>query len=128
MNEYEVFQAADGSFKVVKVGFCWLGFVFGYFWLMSRRLWVQAFIFFVIAMTMLAFLIYISTLSLSGLSDPAIGWLKSLLQLFMHIIVGWSGNEWLSTKFRNDNYRFKRKIQAKDLEQAIAMTTVYSMR
>ena len=121
MKKFDVFQGAEGEVTVIGHGFCWPGFMFSALWLAYKGLWTYALLVLLATLTIVFGLVYLSTLSPAGFNDPAIGWLKNLLQLMLHLMVGWAGNEWLSDKLKKGNFRLKRQIEAENQEQATAM-------
>lgn len=99
-------EAEDAVF--VKEGFCWPGLLIPLFWMLYRRLWLAAGIFFLLSMAA-------AGLGNSGLiGEDFVGLALFLVQLW----IGLEGNELRAKKLRARGYELADVVAADDVGEA----------
>jgi len=94
--------------EVIREGFSWGAFVFGFLWLLYRRLWSWA-----IAYLIAAFAL--STVAELLGFDPAI---ELALMLAVALIVGFWGNDWRRAALERQGWRFVGVVHESGREAA----------
>jgi hypothetical protein len=104
--------------EAVKVGLSWPAFFFNFFWMLIKRLWIQAGLY------------LMAGILLSNLDKIADKANSESLDTFMLIsysalllVPGFLGNKWRDKNLRKQGYEFVDSIQAESPKAAIAQVT-----
>ena len=100
----------EGS-EVVKRGFSWPGFFFGFIWAFVKKLWV-------LGAVILPFdVVFILSEELGGEVVTAVA---GLLEFVISLIVGVNGNAWRQRNLERSGYKLVAVGRAKDHKKALA--------
>ncbi|HEY4135985.1 MAG TPA: DUF2628 domain-containing protein [Alphaproteobacteria bacterium] len=102
-------DAGDPLPQLVKEGFSWPAFLFGFAWALGSRLWIVAAALLALS---LALGVVFEELNLDGLT-------ASLVFFGIAVIVGFLGNDWRRMALRRRGYRDSGVVTAGDMETAI---------
>jgi len=114
IRTFNVFKHAISGYRAVKVGFSWPGLFFSGIWLLLKRLWGYAIVFFLITL-LLSFL----EAGFEQEENVAGMVLVLWLQLGIYIFVGVKGNEWHGNNLRKRGFDFISTVQAETPDAAI---------
>ncbi len=111
---FKVFKHAIFGYLAVKVGFSWPGLFFSGIWLLLKRLWGYAIVFFLITL-LLSFLEagFEQEENIAGMV------LVLWLQLGIYIFVGVKGNEWHENNLKKRGFELIETVQAENPAAAI---------
>jgi hypothetical protein len=91
----------------VKEGFTWWGFLFGPFWLLFNRLWLE----FIAALLLFGALV--AGLAQFGLRDQG----TAFVNLFFMLLIGFEGNDLRRWRLDRKNYTFLASVAGRDFEE-----------
>ena len=114
MNTYSKYVHPTEGPEVVKRGFSWPGFFFGFIWAFVKKLWV-------LGAVLLAAHVAVPVLEdryAHGLDLPF-----GLLNLVIGLIVGVNGNAWRRRTLERLGYEQREWVEAKTPEEALAALT-----
>ncbi len=94
---------------LVREGFCWPAFFFGFLWALWRRMWL-------IALGLLAVGVGIEAGLAAAGADATV---RLSLNLGFAVFVGCSGHDWLRARLARLGYRFSDVVAAADSDAAI---------
>ena len=115
MKKYNLYRHRElNIIEAVKVGFSWPGFLFAFFWLLIKRLWVQ-FLLCLIAGILLSVLEGTVYSTDSYLLDS----LYLILLVALIFLPGFYGNRWRENRLRNKGYIYMETVQASSPKAAI---------
>ena len=123
MSTYKVFKHQEKGFRAVKSGFAWLA-PFNPIWPLFRGLWM-IFISYIIIIIVLASIdekIYgfDDYIDIPNSSDFQL--IFFIIQIIIFLTPGFKGNEWTSNNLQKKGYVFDCSIEAKNINEAIALT------
>lgn len=110
MRQYQVYNHPIKGLEIVKDGFSWPGFFFGFYWAIIKRIW-----FLVLGYSALI-LIGIS-MKADGAGDNTF----SFLGLCAALAVGIWGNRWRGKTLKRHGYEIIASVDAPTRDAAIAM-------
>lgn len=123
MKNFKVFHHPIKGFEAVKIGFSWPAFLLGIPWMIAKKLWVMAGIWFL--MSLCVGIVISLVADHSGLT-PGLQIIVSLLLLVVYtalwLIASFKGNSWRLKNLEKRGYELKREIQADSPDAAIALT------
>lgn len=121
INTFKVFKHPTLGYQAVKVGFSWPGLFFSGIWLLFKRLWGYAFIFFMISVV-LSFIEagFEKQKSLAGIV------LVLWLEIGVYIFVGVKGNEWCVSNLQKRGFHLVETLHAETPDAAIGKVTKVS--
>ena len=123
MSSYKVFKHQEKGLRAVKSGFAWLA-PFNPIWPLFRGLWL-IFISYIIIILILAS-IDVEIYGFEGYIDiPKANNLQLIffiIQIIIFLTPGFKGNEWTSNNLQKKGYVFDCSIEAKNINEAIALT------
>lgn len=102
MNTYNIYKHPFFGIEAVKIGFSWPGFLFGICWMLAKKLWVLAGLWFIVLFVLTAF------------DMTFIGY------FIINIIFGVWGNTWKETNLSRRGYEQIASIQAETQDAALA--------
>lgn len=117
MKTFNVYEHEIKGIAVVKVGFSWPAFFFTFFWLLIKRLWGMAVLYFFMWVVMNV-LIYLSPFSPNNSSPLAVVGL--LIFFSLHLIPGFKGNKWIELYLKKHGYVLISKTKAKSKTVAVS--------
>ncbi|MFM2310296.1 MAG: hypothetical protein RLY87_2418 [Chloroflexota bacterium] len=103
----------------IKIGWSWLGFFFGYFWLLYHKIWSYGF-----GIPVLSFIIG-SGIDLVA-SPPINVILGSLLGFCVTVFIGVQGHELRIENLLSRGYTFQANVEATNSEHALAIFMQYN--
>lgn len=121
MKNFKVYHHPIKGFEAVKIGFSWPVCLLGIPWMLAKKLWAMAGIW---------FLMYLCAGIVSVIADhsgltPGLQIIVSSLLFVAYIalclIPGFKGNSWRLKNLEKRGYEFKREIQADSPDAAIAL-------
>jgi len=117
MKTFRVYKHPVRGFKAVKAGWSWPAFCFGILWMLSKKLWDKAIIWFVAGSMILAIF---HLLSSEDYVFEAIYLFSTLAATCVLWIAPASlGNEWQMKKLSKQGYELTREVQSETFEAAI---------
>ena len=104
MKTYAIYEHPIELREIVKFGFSWPAFFFGLFWMIYKKLWVEAIVYFIILML------------LNG-SLPAA---SPIISLLLGLICGSAGNGWVRDSLEDRGFTQEATVDACNSDAAIA--------
>jgi len=118
IKTFKIFRHPVIGYQAVKVGFSWPGLFFSGIWLLLKRLWWHALVFFLIS-----FLLSFMETGFEKEENIAGMVLVLWLQIGMYIFVGVKGNEWSENNLRKRGFELLDTVQAETTVAAIGKIT-----
>jgi hypothetical protein len=123
MKLFRVYAHPTKGLDAVKAGFSWPAFFFGFYWMLVKKLWGLAGIWF----AMYFFLGLVDDLTESAQSRPDLQTLMSLVLVVFYfalwLIPGFKGNEWRTQNLDRRGYELLNAVRAEHPDAAIAQLT-----
>jgi len=120
MKTFVIYRHPTQGYEAVKVGFSWPAFFFGLIWMLVKKLWSYAGIWFLVYIA----LSVIETLADQASSAPglqAIGYFGLAGGYFaLWLIPAFRGNTWRVSNLQNNGYVLLKEIPAPTPKAAIA--------
>ncbi len=117
MNQYKVFTHPNGSLELVKQGWSWAAFCFGFIWGCYKKLWWKSLSIFTFGLVISIFL-YLET-SLYALN--AVPTLTILVMFFTGIVLGLKGTLWHDKNLITRGFEEVDTVEALNSESAMAV-------
>ncbi len=105
MKTFNIYKHTGGDLQAVKIGFSWVGFLFAPFWLLIKKLWIEAAVFW--------FMTIIGVIYENQWIDITI--------LVLYIVAGFMGNERVEKNLINQGYKKTGTEQAGNKDSATAV-------
>ena len=119
MKPFNVYKHPTLGFEAVKVGFSWPAFSLGLIWMVGKRLWGFAGLWF--GTTLVCVLIEaVTDKSQTGVEQAGIYLLLVAAYLALWLIPPFKGNKWLEASLSNRGYNLVSTVQADTPDAAIA--------
>ena len=116
MKEYKVFEHPDGKVDVVKQGWSWPAFVFTFFWLLVKRMWVLAGIIFA------SFLIIVFIGGVAGGAiEKSLDEILSIANIMIMVVFGLKGNNLKEKNLLSRGFDFRTTLTASNHDGAVAI-------
>ena len=116
MKEYKVFEHPDGKVDVVKQGWSWPAFVFTFFWLLVKRMWVLAGIIFA------SFLIIVFIGGVAGGAiEKSLDEILSITNIMIMVVFGLKGNNLREKNLLSREFDFRTTLTASNHDGAVAI-------
>ena len=116
MKEYKVFEHQDGKVDVVKQGWSWPAFVFTFFWLLVKRMWVLAGIIFA------SFLIIVFIGGVAGGAiEKSLDEILSIANIMIMVVFGLKGNNLKEKNLLSRGFDFRTTLTASNHDGAVAI-------
>ena len=116
MKEYKVFEHPDGKVDVVKQGWSWPAFVFTFFWLLVKRMWVIAGIIFA------SFLIIVFIGGVAGGAiEKSLDEILSITNIMIMVVFGLKGNNLREKNLLSREFDFRTTLTASNHDGAVAI-------
>lgn len=117
-NTYHIYQHPISGYEAVKVGFSWPAFFFGIFWMLFKKLWIPAALWFSFG------------IAVGAIREIAIVLESELLAMLYFVLLGgdlvvifivaFKGNEWRRKNLVKRGFELMQKLEAETPEAAIA--------
>jgi hypothetical protein len=122
MSSYKVFKHQEKGAQAVKSGFAWLA-PFNPIWPLFRGLWMVFIAYILIILVLAGIDVQIygfeGYIDIPKASDPQL--IFFIIQIIILVTPGFKGNEWTATNLQNKGYVFDCSIEAKNINEAIAL-------
>lgn len=119
MKRYNVYSHPTEGFAAVKIGFSWPALFFGFFWMLLKRMWGLAGIWFLLYLGL--FFFDKVTMEMSQNEVPAAVYLILSLGYFaLWLIPAFKGNEWRENNLAKKGYDRLSSVEAATPEAAVA--------
>jgi len=116
MKEYKIFEHQDGKVDVVKQGWSWPAFVFTFFWLLVKRMWVLAGIIFA------SFLIIVFIGGVAGGAiEKSLDEILSIANIMIMVVFGLKGNNLREKNLLSRGFDFRTTLTASNHDGAVAI-------
>ena len=116
MKEYKIFEHPDGKVEVVKQGWSWPAFVFTFFWLLVKRMWVLAGIIFA------SFLIIVFIGGVAGGAiEKSLDEILSIANIMIMVVFGLKGNNLKEKNLLSRGFDFRTTLTASNHDGAVAI-------
>jgi hypothetical protein len=116
MKNYTILEHPIGKLKVVKIGWSWPGFFFGFIWAVCKRMW---------ALGGIPIAVFFGLGVIGGAAggelEKAITFITSIASLVAPIVFGLNGNYWQETNLKQRGYEFRMTVKAANPEAATAL-------
>ena len=120
MKTFKVYQHPIAGYEAVKVGFSWPAFFFSWIWMLVKKLWALAGLWFVLYLV----LSIIEAAADEAGSEPE---LQSILYLILAggyfalvIVAGYNGNGWRQSNLEKRGFEVVQEVEAKTPDAATA--------
>lgn len=104
--------------EAVKIGFSWPALFFNFFWMLIKRLWLCAGLYFIAG---------IALSQLDKLAEKAnsdfLDYFLIIAYLAMLLVPGFMGNKWRNSRFKKQSYALIACIKSESIKGAIAQVT-----
>lgn len=118
MKTFDVYRHSEnGKTQVVKRGFSWPAFFFGFFWCFAKGMVGWGIALAVISLSLAAGMV---ALAIYSNSFEGVSALSDLVSLGFALYVGWAGNEWRAATLSRKNYVKRGSVEADSASQALA--------
>ncbi|EFI34110.1 Protein of unknown function DUF2506 [Desulfonatronospira thiodismutans ASO3-1] len=115
MRTFKIFKHPTQGYEAVKVGFSWPAFFFDMIWMLVKKLWIVAGIW---------FCLYIAFAIIDSVTQGPFGlFVLIVIWLSMWLIPGFKGNEWRESNLSGRGYEHIDTVQAGNPDSAIAQVT-----
>lgn len=114
MTTFTVYKHPVFGYEVVKDGFSWPAFFFGWIWALVKRLWVTGVLLLVFVQPLIAFGVWALGTSDQG---PFIG---LVIVIAIPTVIGFFGNSWRRSSLQKRGFTRLRQIQAPSADSALA--------
>ncbi len=118
MRHFLVYQHPEFGEEAVKIGFSWPALFFGIIWMMVKKLWMWAGIWFVIALVFNAVAALLSDAESGRSIIVTVVLLAVWLWLWLYPAI--KSNEWRHMNLENKGYNFLSDVEAESPDAAIA--------
>jgi hypothetical protein len=116
MDEYNIFEHPDGKVEIVKQGWSWPAFLFSFFWLLVKRMWILAGIIFA------SFLIIVFIGGVAGGAiEKALDEILSIVNIMIMVVLGLKGNNLREKNLLSRGFYFKTTLTASNHNGAVAI-------
>ena len=116
MKGYKIFEHPDGKVEVVKQGWSWPAFVFTFFWLLVKRMWVLAGIIFA------SFLIIVFIGGVAGGAiEKSLDEILSIANIMIMVVFGLKGNNLKEKNLLSRGFDFRTTLTASNHDGAVAI-------
>jgi uncharacterized protein DUF2628 len=119
MKTFKVYKHPTRGLEAVKVGFSWPGFLFGIFWMLLKKLWAMALLWFGL------YFVCNVVNTVAGQSEESGA--QALVYLFLaagyvalNLIPGFKGNQWRETNLTKRGFALVGTVQTETPDAAIA--------
>lgn len=112
LKDFAVYEYS-GSYEVVKIGYSWPAFFFGWIWAFIKRLWFAGVTYLIIIISS-AIAVYM----LIGNHKPEVKIIMSIIDLSVSLIFGFLGNTWIENRLKINGFRFVGTVTAKNVDKA----------
>ena len=120
MKHFKVYQHPTTGYEAVKVGFSWPAFFFSWIWMLVKKLWGFAGLWFVLYLV----LSIIEVATDEAGSEPGLQGIMYLLlaggYFALALVPGFKGNEWRGNNLRKKGFEMIQKVEAETPEAATA--------
>ena len=123
MTTFNIYQHPTLGIEAVKQGFSWPGFCFGALWMLVKKLWTMAAIWF--ALGVAAELV--GMVAKSSSDEGAALLVQGLVlvgYIVMMLVPGFKGNSWRETALRRRGFVMKQTVQAETPDAAVAQAAM----
>ncbi|HEY3196588.1 MAG TPA: DUF2628 domain-containing protein [Nitrospirales bacterium] len=121
MNTFQIYHHPTLGDEAIKVGFSWPAFFLGPVWMLRKRLWGLAVLWFLIYVILSV--IEASTVAVSNRTE---GIMFSVMMVGLYtalwLVPGIKGNAWRATNLTRRGYRISNEVQANTAEDALRTT------
>ncbi len=112
MKTFRVYKHPTQGFEAVKVGFSWPAFFFDMIWMLVKKLWGFAGIW---------FCIYVAYAIVDSVIEGPFGiFVLLVVTLAIWLIPGFKGNEWRESNLSSRGYEHVETVSANNPDAAIA--------
>jgi hypothetical protein len=116
MKEYKIFEHPDGKVEVVKQGWSWPGFLFAFFWLLAKRMWIPAGIIF----ASFLLIVFIGGVA-GGAIEKALDEILSIANIMIMVVFGIKGNNLREKNLLSRGFDFRTTLTASNHDGAVAI-------
>ncbi len=120
MREFRVYQHPTHAYQPVKVGFSWPAFFFSAIWMLVKKLWGLAGLWFALYLL----LSLMEAVTDEAQSEPGFQAIMYLLlagsNFALALIPGFKGNTWRCQNLERRGYKLTRKVHAETPDAAVA--------
>lgn len=120
MTTFNLYKHPTQGIEAVKSGFSWPAFFFGVVWMVVKKLWVLAVVWFV-AYVVFAFLGTSMTPSLEGTGAVINDAISTAGQAALWLVPAFMGNKWREKNLAMRGYEQLTTVEAESPEDAIAL-------
>lgn len=119
MRKFNVYTHPIQGYEAVKIGFSWPAFFFGLFWMLVKKLWVFAGLWFSIYV-ICSLVETIADKTMEEGEQALVNLVLLVVYFALWLIPSFKGNEWRDKNLSKRGYTFLSTIQAETPDAAIA--------
>jgi hypothetical protein len=123
MKTFNIYQHPTLGIEAVKQGFSWPGFLFGAIWMLVKKLWMLAALWFALGVA----LELVDMVAKSSTDEGAALLVQGLLlvgYLALMLVPGFKGNAWREAGLRRRGFVLKQTVQAETPDAALAQAAM----
>ena len=114
MKKFKVFVHPIGEVQIIKQGWCWPAFFFGFFWAIFVKMWAVGF------GILIALFVFILAFDLPGAADGE-NILINIISIAITMAFGFNGNSWRTKNLHSRGFELKYTIIAANKDEAMAL-------
>jgi hypothetical protein len=122
VKTFNVFEHPNRGFEAVKVGFSWPAFFFGVLWMIGKKLWALAGLYFILTIVC-SFLDAVADRLEPGGGQVIIYLFVMAGSLALCLVPGFKGNKWREENLVGRGYKPVTTVQIETPDAAIAQVT-----
>lgn len=119
MRTFNVYKHPTQGIEAVKVGFSWPAFFFGLFWMLVKKLWGLAGLWFV-AYVVLSLVKEFTEQSGEGLAQALVNLILFVSYFVLWLVPAFKGNKWRDENLSKRGYEQLGTVQAQAPDAAVA--------
>ena len=119
MKTFQVYTHPQAATEAVKVGFSWPAFFFSFFWMLAKRLWGVAALWFS-AYFLCAIIEKVANPENANGGSPALFLLVAAVYFILWLLPAFKGNQWREKNLTKRGYQLQGTVQAASPEGALA--------
>ena len=116
MKTFHIFKHPQLGFEAAKSGFSWPALFFGGgIWLLVKKMWTHAALWFGIYWLRLTFSAYVPK-AIRAKQNPILGYTLMIAYTVFYLLPAFRGNRWRDNKLIRNGYKLFEVIQAKGID------------
>jgi len=122
MKTFNVYKHPTLGIEAVKVGFSWPAFFFGLIWMLVKKLWGLAGVWFA-ACIVLSLVEIVTDQSSEGVAQALVYLILAVGNFTLWLVPGFKGNKWREENLTKRGYEKITTVQAETPDAAVALAS-----